>query len=558
MGNRIGLNRFDGLAWRRYPLVELGLPKFSLPMSLVHLGSGNFAAGLNRPGLFLFSGSSLALDRAGPVDPLPEALPHINSRLSALLEDSEETLWIGTAKDVRRYDGASLMSFDWRNGYRGSQVIGFHELNDNRVAIVSPEKVTYHQRDLQPPRAMIKVVGDNQDAPADQFVAGRPVEFQVETFSSGCGVDQVDFEWRLAGVRDRWSRQKDSELEFQQLASGHYELEVRAVDCDFNVSDRVESFAFVVKPDYRRWSIWLGSILLGISTSVAGFAAVIQSRRKREAQMGLVRATLRFNRDLLQAKGAAEQASQAKTRFLANISHEIRTPMNSIVGFSRLLSERQDLDRETRRMVDAVRRGSDHLLSLVNELLDLSRIESGKSALDIDWYSASKLLRDIEMMFSERCQSSGLEFECRDLFPPDTWIAMDERRVRQVLINLLGNAVKFTARGSVRLIAGFRVDKTEGMRERAPERNVQWVSFQVEDTGPGIPADFRDRLFEAFERSKGTQNAEGTGLGLAIAKSLAEVMGGRLQLDTRVEIGTRFVVEIPFETRRHKGPDHSS
>ena len=130
---------------------------------------------------------------------------------------------------------------------------------------------------------------------------------------------------------------------------------------------------------------------------------------------------------------------------------------------------------------------------------------------------------------------------------------MDSRRLRQILINLLGNAVKFTREGSVRLTAAFRAgEKAEEAGETGEQ--FRWTTFVVEDTGPGIPEAFQDRLFEAFERSSEMEAAEGTGLGLAIAQSLARVMGGRLRLDSSDEKGSRFVVELPLKTRGDQKP----
>lgn len=554
VGNRNGLNRYDGDRWQRIPYEDLGLPaNHRFPSRLIQLASGNFVVGFELPGFYQFSGDLFNREGKSGLLPLPDEVPQINSRVTALMEDSGGVLWIGTSNDVRRFDGASLTKLGWRAGYRGSEVLGIHELGERQFLIVSPEKLTYHERELQAPVVMIRAADGERATSRHQYVAGQPVTFQIETYSSGCGIGEIEFEWRLLGRDETWRRQNSTELEFRDLAPGQYSLEVRALDCEFRTTDPVERYSFVLQRDYGRWALWSGGVLLGVSTIVALLVAIIHRRRNREAQLGLVEATLRFNRDLLQAKTVAEEANQAKTRFLANVSHEIRTPMNSIVGFSRLLSERPGLDEKGRRMADAVCRGSDHLLALINDLLDLSRVESGRATLEIDWVPLNGLLVDLEVMFSERCRTSGLEFVCRNLIPGKTWVAVDSRRLRQILINLLGNAVKFTREGSVRLTAAFREgEKTEEAGETGEQ--FRWTTFVVEDTGPGIPEAFQDRLFEAFERSSEMEAAEGTGLGLAIAQSLARVMGGRLRLDSSDEKGSRFVVELPLKTRGDQKP----
>lgn len=553
VSNPSGIHRFHGSEWNRLDPEYLGaFPGMELAC-LWHDGSGDFLVGANRAGLYQFAASHILPKGSARVENRFAKIPTIRRRVSQIFEDSQRSLWIGAFGGFFRSDGKSLMEFNWRDGFVGPKVIGFHELSGGEVVIASAGNVLIHEKSPVPPVARIRKMRDQRQAARSDFTLGGVIEFKLEGYSSRSFDNQLDFDFRLVGRDEQWRRLGEPKLQFKGLGKGDYRLEVRAVDRDFNVSDPPTTFSFKVSPPYVRWALWSGGVFLGVSTIVALLVAIVHRRRNREAQLGLVEATLRFNRDLLQAKTVAEEANQAKSRFLANVSHEIRTPMNSIVGFSRLLSERPGLDEKGRRMADAVCRGSDHLLALINDLLDLSRVESGKASLDIDWEPLSGLLGDLEVMFSERCRSRGLEFECRNRIPGKTWIAVDSRRLRQILINLLGNAVKFTREGSIHLTVEFREsEKTD--QEAETEEQFRWMTFVVEDTGPGIPKDFQDRLFEAFERSSEMESAEGTGLGLAIAQSLARLMDGRLRLDSSDENGSRFVVEIPLKTREDKRP----
>jgi signal transduction histidine kinase/CheY-like chemotaxis protein/purine-cytosine permease-like protein len=235
-----------------------------------------------------------------------------------------------------------------------------------------------------------------------------------------------------------------------------------------------------------------------------------------------------------QARAAADQANQAKTRYISTISHELRTPLNSILGYAQLLHEdaRDHADVPPHRVqaIKVIHRGGEHLLSLIEGTLDIARIESGKLTLNAQPMALPALLSEQASLFELQAQAKGLAFSYQPQGRlPDT-VRADERRVRQILINLLGNAVKFTQQGSVVLKASYA-------REMAV--------FEVVDSGPGMsPADI-DRVFEPFARgSTAAGQAQGTGLGLTIAKMLTDLMGGELTVSSQPGQGTTFKVRL--------------
>jgi len=232
-----------------------------------------------------------------------------------------------------------------------------------------------------------------------------------------------------------------------------------------------------------------------------------------------------------------ELASEHKSQFLANMSHELRTPLNAIIGFTEVLREQMfgDLNERQLAYVNDVLEAGRHLLSLINEILDLAKIEAGKMELELSQVAIPDVLRSAVSLQGERAGRDGIELSLKTE-PEEIMITADERRVRQIVFNLLSNAIKFTpADGHVDVSA--RLDDGQ-------------VEIAVTDTGPGIPAQDHDTIFEEFEQTTDGKKAEGTGLGLPLSRKLVELHGGRLWVESQPGLGSTFRFTLPTEAPR--------
>ena len=243
----------------------------------------------------------------------------------------------------------------------------------------------------------------------------------------------------------------------------------------------------------------------------------------------------RMNDELSRLYDELETASRHKSEFLANMSHELRTPLNAILGFSQILQQKLfgELNDKQEEYVEDILSSGNHLLSLINDVLDLSKVEAGQIELDVEPFSLREAVERGVAIVRERASKNGVTVAA-EIDPEVQIVEADERRIRQILFNLLSNAVKFTP-------AGGRVDVTAA-------RAGAEVEVAVTDTGPGIAPDDRERIFEEFQQTDvGAKHREGTGLGLALSKRLVELHGGRIWVESELGSGSRFVFTLPLE-----------
>ena len=250
-----------------------------------------------------------------------------------------------------------------------------------------------------------------------------------------------------------------------------------------------------------------------------------------------MRETMARNQALKDALTAAEDANRAKTAFLSNMSHEIRTPMNAIIGLDNIALSNPDLLPETREQLEKIGNSAQHLLGIINDILDMSRIESGRMTINSEEFSFARTLEQVNTIIQGQCREKGLEFECQIIGQVDDYYIGDDMKLRQVLINILGNAVKFTPKGGK---ITFLVEQTARFEGQSTLR------FTIRDTGIGMSKEYLPKIFDTFsqEDSSTTSRYGSTGLGMPITKNIVEMMNGNIAVESEKGKGTTFTVAV--------------
>ncbi len=363
-------------------------------------------------------------------------------------------------------------------------------------------------------------------------------EFQIRFANDEfAGRDQIRYRVRLDGLERNWSAPfTDPVWHSGALREGFYTLRVVAENEDGEKSHEAAIAIRVLPPWYRTWWMYSVYTILGVLCFLGFVRLRIWRMRIRENQ--LVQIVTERTKELeesqahlVEAKEAAEAANRAKSAFLANMSHELRTPLNSILGYTQLMLRNRDELAEKRRRLNTIQSSGEHLLNMINDILDLAKVESGTITVNLRPVQLKPLLTTIADEMQLRASQKRLHF----VYSPDQsifeWVSTDPVRLRQVLYNLAGNSIKFTENGGVSLLVNRTGDR---------------IRFEVRDTGKGIPAGDLKNVFKAFyQASNNDQTSGGVGLGLHISQRIVRLLGGELEVSSDVGKGTRFWFDLP-------------
>jgi ligand-binding sensor domain-containing protein/CheY-like chemotaxis protein len=530
-----GVLRFDAGSGRFQTVAEMGSERvFALAFD------GAATVWLQRlSGLEQYQRSATGWRRSARID-TRHGMPAVAA--AALLVDSQHRPWITTSRGLYRWDPqrrnlrhvgmqdeASSEEFLERAALLRADGVLVAATADGGLRLVDTtlEDAAPAQPTLRFDGLAVRRSGDWQDVPAQRRLQlttqDREVRIRARllVFDDPSGnrywshLDGFDRGWVALG--------NSGERVFTGLAPGHYTVRMRAQDAAGNAA-REQILRFDVPPPWWRsaWAQVSYAVLLLALLGVLAWGYRARLKRRHAWQLA------EHKREV------AEQASEAKSRFLATLGHEVRTPMTGVLGMSELL-QASALDTRQRSQVDAIRRAGEHLLRLVNDALDLARIEAGKLQLSNADFALRPLLDEVAGLMAPVAERKGLAFV--DGLAPSAPLVVhgDRTRVQQILLNLIGNAVKFTETGHVSL-------ETFALHPHG-------VRFVVTDTGPGLNDEQKTRLFRRFEQAEGARTTSrygGSGLGLAISQELAAAMGGRITVDSAPGKGTRFIVELPL------------
>ena len=505
-----------------------------------------------------------------------------NDTVYGILSDHGGQIWLSTNRGLSRFDpgtetftnfkprhGLQAWEFNFGAYYRApTGTLYFGGVNGfNRIR---PQDLGY--RPPPPPVALAGLEISNEP----RLLPGHGpdyalVELGHEDTSISLGLAALDFwepeanryAYKLDGFDRDWIELEDQRpvVSYTNLDPGSYTFQAIAGNSEGVWNET--GLKIPIRVAYAPWETWWAWCLYGAFAAGLLYAGVrwrlgalerrseelkelvdlrtgelkdtvLQLQESESTALEAKRRALKSLEEALEERRRAQEADQAKSTFLSNMSHELRTPLNAVLGFAQLMERDPQLTAEHQESLKTILRSGEHLLSLINDVLSLAKIEAGRLTLSRDPFLLHRLCRDVEEMVRPRAEEKGLNLSLEIAQDVPEAVEGDSSRLIQILLNLLGNAVKFTAEGSVTL---------------GITRKAHLIDFAVSDTGAGIPDDEMSALFEPFQQTEiGRAEQEGTGLGLAISERLVELMGGTLRVSSKVGQGSTFAFALPLPT----------
>jgi signal transduction histidine kinase/CheY-like chemotaxis protein/ligand-binding sensor domain-containing protein len=486
----------------------------------------------------------LAIRRGGKWTRVTEADGLPGQTVYSLAVGRDGTVWVGGSGGVGRFANGKWKAWDSRQGLLQEEcnLNGLLVEDDGSVYVGTMGGLAHFDPRVQPLAAPPLKLRWTATPPRDSNGLARvdtsSRALHLRWSAAWLGPQPVQFRVRVPRLREEWSApMSDDHLDIENLGAGRWRAEVQAR------VEGSESWSAPIALDVEVEPFWYETLLARIAMiallALAIYAAVRLRVRALRRHAAMLEATVEERTAQLaekiellhESEQRALAASRAKSAFLANMSHELRTPLNGVLGFAQLLARRKNRDAEDQEGLAVIVKSGEHLLGLINDVLSLSKIEAGRVTLDRAPFDLTKMVRDVEDVLRFRADEKGLRLIC-DLDESKLPHAVlgDEGRLRQILINLVGNAIKFTKQGSVTL----RVTWSD-----------QRATIDVEDTGSGIAPQELPRLFEPFvQTDSGNRSKEGTGLGLALSRDLARLMDGDITVRSTPGVGSCFRVEI--------------
>jgi len=578
IGTQGGLNKFNRetktFSHYKYDPSDSRSLSNNLVASIYEDQKGTLWIGTSR-GLNRFDRENDAFTHYTIADGLPD--PNI----WGILEDEQGRLWLSTANGLSSFDPQTerFRNYDVSDGLQSNTFYyyaahsksrsgemffggsnGFTAFYPDQILdnpYVPPVLISDFQLANKPVAIGADSVLKKSILETDEIVLShqdRVVSFEIAVLNYQAP-EKNKIRYIMEGFEKEWNEVDLTRrfVTYTNLDPGEYVFKAIGSNNDGVLNEEGDSIRITVTPPW--WgTMWLriSMVVVAIGLLAGGFrwrVGAIEARsrkleiqvQRRTQEMEKTNKELEIaNKVAVEARDAAETANRAKSLFLANMSHELRTPLHAILGFSRLLTRDSDQTAEQQERLDIINRSGEHLLGMVDDILSLSKIEAGRIELKQESFGVIQMLQDLDQMMKSRAEGKGLRFAL-ELDPAlPAYVQGDAGRVRQVLINLLGNAVKFTETGDVWLRAHSQ--------PMADDPDMVMLQLEVQDSGPGIPRNKLDEVFETFARFDHAQNIEkGAGLGLAISKTLVNMMNGEITIESEPGQGSLFKVNIPFQ-----------